>query len=186
MSELRVASRYAKSLLELAHEQGALEEVNGDMQLFTKTLEQNRDLAMTISSPIIKNTKKQAILKAIFFGKVNKLTLAIFEVLSRKNREAYLPLIAKEFQSQYAAFKGIKTAQVITPFALTPELRANFEQLVAQKTGSSKVELTEKVDASLIGGYVLNIGDLQIDESVKSKLTGLKVQMLDKTYEHLI
>lgn len=186
MSELRVASRYAKSLIELAQEQGALEEVRNDMQLFTNTLAQNSDLALAISSPIIKNTKKQAILKAIFFGKVHKLTLAIFEVISRKNRESFLPLIAKEFQSQYAVQKGIKVAQVITPFALTPELRANFEKLVMQKTGANQVQLTEKVDTSLIGGYVLNIGDLQIDESVKSKLTGLKVKMLDKTYEHLL
>ncbi|SFC17075.1 F-type H+-transporting ATPase subunit delta [Flexibacter flexilis DSM 6793] len=186
MSDIRVASRYAKSLLELAQEQGALEEVNRDMQLFTKTVQQNRDLAMAISSPIIQNAKKQAILKAVFFGKVHKLTLAIFEVLSRKNRESFLPLIAKQFESQYAESQGIKIAQIVTPFALTPELRTNFEKLVSQKTGSSKVQLTEKVDTSLIGGYVLNIGDLQIDESVKSKLAGLKVQMLDKSYEHLI
>jgi F-type H+-transporting ATPase subunit delta len=181
MSNTRVASRYAKSLLDLAQEQGVLDEVKDDMLLFTKVIDANRGLALALSSPIVQNGKKLAVLKGIFFGKVHKLTLSIFEIITRKNREALLPAIAKEFARQYNEVKQIQSAVVITPFGLTDDLRTRFGQLVEKHSGK-KVSLIEKVDASLIGGYVLNIGDLQIDESVKSKLQTLRVKMIDHSY----
>lgn len=182
MSDTRVASRYAKSLLDLAKEQGVLDEVNSDMLLFTKVIDANRDLALALSSPIIKHDKKLAILKGVFFGKVHKITFAIFEIITKRHREAALQGIAKEFSRQFNEVKNIQSATIITPFPLTDDLRTQFNQLVAKNSGRTEVSLTEKVDASLIGGYVLNIGDNQIDESVKNKLARLRVGMIDNSY----
>jgi F-type H+-transporting ATPase subunit delta len=97
MAESRVASRYVKSLLSLAEEQNALEQVKVDMQLFANVCASSHDFTNMLKSPIIKHDKKLAILEAIFKGKVNALTLAIIKMLTQKNREPLLPAIAAEF-----------------------------------------------------------------------------------------
>jgi F-type H+-transporting ATPase subunit delta len=181
MHESRVASRYAKSLLELAREKGVLEEVQKDMVLFSKLCEQNPELARVFKNPIIDHSKKLAILDSLLKGKVNDMTLQIFKIISKKNREAYLSFIAKEFILQYRVFKGIESAEVKTTFPLTDAQRTSFINLVAGPTGK-KVELKETIDEELIGGYVLNIGDRQIDESIKSKIQRLKIKFKDNPY----
>jgi F-type H+-transporting ATPase subunit delta len=101
MADLRVASRYVKSLLGLAVEQGVLEQVHQDMQLFAKVCEENRAFALMLKSPVIRHDKKKDILEKLFQGKVSKLTMAIFNIITTKNREPLLPAIAKEFHNAY-------------------------------------------------------------------------------------
>lgn len=182
MSEYRIASRYAKSLLDLSVERKQLEEVNKDMLMFSTTIEGNRDLLLMLKSPIITHDKKLVILNKVFKGRVNDLTLAIFQILTKKHREMYLPQIAAEFHHQYNAKKNIEEATVTTTFPLSATLRKEFEAVV-KKISNKGVELTEKVDESLIGGFVLKIGDRQIDDSVSSKLQALRVEFTQKHYE---
>ncbi len=182
MSEYRIASRYAKSLLDLAVEKKQLEEVNKDMLMFFETVKENRDLLLMLKSPIITHDKKLAILNKLFAGKVNDLTMAIFQILTKKHREAYLAQIATEFHHQYNVKKGIEEATVTTTFPLSAALRKEFEAVV-KKITHKNVELTEKVDDSLIGGFILKIGDRQIDDSVSSKLQALRVEFTKNHYE---
>lgn len=179
MSERRVASRYSQSLLSLAEEKGLLEEVNNDMQLFEAVCEENRDFLLALKNPIIQNDKKLKILKALFDKKVNELTLRFFEIISRKNRENILPDIAEAFHNQYNERKGIVIAQVVTAFPLDEKLRDQFKQVVKSHF-NKEVELKEKVDDSLIGGYVLTIEDKQIDETLNGKLKQLKLEFNQK------
>lgn len=181
MSEIRVASRYAKSLLELAIEKGVLEEVHFDMQLFRNTVESNRELELLLKNPIVRNDKKHAVLKGIFGPKVNEMTNAFFRIISQKNREASLPAIAKEFHARYNEYKGIVSAEVTTTFPISPEMHQEFVGIVEQITGKI-VELHEKVDKELIGGYVLRIGDRQIDESISTRLSELKSEFTRNPY----
>lgn len=181
MSETRVAFRYAKSLLELATEQGKLEEVHGDMQLFAKTCSENRNLTLALKNPIIKHDKKLAILQGLFSDKVNPLTAKIFEILTRKNREGFLPAIAEQFHNLYNSHKAIKGAVLTTPIAVTPSLVDAFKAEIKKQIGQ-EVELLTKVDPSIIGGYKLTIGDRQIDESLSSRLNTLKLQFSKNPY----
>ncbi len=182
MSDVRVASRYAKSLLELADEQGKVEEVHKDMMLLDTTCSQNRDLAVVLRNPIIKNDKKKAILEAIFGGKVSDLTMAIFDIITRKNRAAELPAIAGEFPRQYNVYKSIETAKVTTAVKLDEGLRASFEKIVMQISDKKSVELEEVVDEKIIGGYVLTVGDRQLDDSIKSKIKELELKFSKNEY----
>lgn len=181
MSDIRVASRYSKSLLELANEKGVLEEVHNDMQLFAKTVKDNRELGLLLKNPIVKNDKKRAILKSIFGAKFSVLTNAFIDIVSRKNREDVLPAIAEEFHARYNEFKDIVAAEVVTTFPLTADMRKEFEAIVVRISGKT-VELTEKIDPSLIGGYILRVGDKQIDESIQSRLTELKTSFSENPY----
>lgn len=181
MIDHRVANRYAKSLIELATEKGVVEQVHNDMLSFSKLCQSNRDFLLMLKNPIINHAKKRKILHQIFGGKVDPSTSAIFDIITRKNREIYLPAIAEEFVAQYRTYKGIQKATVTTPFPLTGELRAKFKTIVTEQTGKT-VELVEKVDPELIGGFVLKIGDRLMDNSVKHKLQTLSYEFHDDSY----
>jgi F-type H+-transporting ATPase subunit delta len=94
MSVSIVASRYAKSLIELAKEQNVLEAVYQDMLLFKDTADKNRGLMLALKSPVVRHEKKLGILKALFEARVNPVSYAIFTIITRKNREAILDEIA--------------------------------------------------------------------------------------------
>jgi len=181
MSEIRVASRYAKSLIELAEERGVLHEVHEDIQLFQHTCEGSMDLKLMLKNPIISREAKLKVLRRIFESRVNKLTIAFFEILTKKQREGLLYGIAKEFHAQYNDKMQIESALVTTPFELTEELRAALKA-EAEKIAGKKVELKEKVNPELIGGFILQIRDRQIDTSINSRLKELRVKFSENPY----
>ncbi|MEY2793964.1 MAG: hypothetical protein RJA76_1956 [Bacteroidota bacterium] len=176
MSELIVANRYAKSLLDLAIEKKAVDAVYKDMVDFAESCEASQDLVLAMKSPIIKHTDKLAILSKLFKKSFNPISFAIFEIITNKNREKVLPAIAKQFINLYADFKGIQKAEVLSSTALTSEQKKYFAQIVQKHTGK-EVELIEKVDPTLIGGFILRVGDQQIDDSIRRKLNDLKVSL---------
>jgi F-type H+-transporting ATPase subunit delta len=174
--ENRASHRYAKALLELALEKGVLDEVHSDMQAFAEICKQNRDFELMLKSPVIPHYRKYNVLEAILKGKVHTVSFAIFDIITRKNREELLPEIAAAFHQQYNDYKNIQVAQVTTTFPLDDTLRNHFQKIVQEVTGK-QVELHEKIDPTLIGGYLLQIGDKQADESVKNKLRKLKIEL---------
>jgi F-type H+-transporting ATPase subunit delta len=113
---------------------------------------------------------------------VSTLTLAIFDILTKKNREPLLPAIAEQFHNAYNEFKQIGKATVTTAVPLDDALRAQVNALVQQLSKKNQVELTEKIDQSMIGGFVLNVGDRQIDASLKNKLKSLQVKFSHNPY----
>jgi F-type H+-transporting ATPase subunit delta len=182
MIDNRVANRYAKSLIELAIEKGVVDQVHRDMLMFSELCQSNRDFLLMLKNPIISHDKKRKILYQVFDGKVEPSTLAIFDIITRKNRELYLPAIAEEFVAQYRTHKGITKAIVTTSFPLTDALRTRFKTLVGEQTDGKTVELVEKVDPELIGGFILKIGDRLMDNSVKHKLQSLSYEFNDDSY----
>lgn len=182
MQESRVASRYAKSLLELAKERGVLEQVHNDMASFVRINNENPQLARVLKNPIIPHFKKAAILKSLLEGKFDSLSLAMFELVTKKGREGYLYSLAKEFQIQYRLLKGIQSAEVTTTFPLTEDQKSNFIAIVKKISGKDTIELKETVKPEIIGGYILSVGDRQIDQSVKSKINSLKNKFSDNPY----
>ncbi|PSR54775.1 ATP synthase F1 subunit delta [Adhaeribacter arboris] len=182
MSDYRIASRYAKSLIELAQEKGVLEDIYQDMLLFSKTVASSRDLGLMLRNPIVKHDKKLAVLKAIFKGKVSDLTLSFFTIITEKNREAVLSSMATEFLAQYNLLKKVQKAQITTATPLTPVLQEEFKRIVINRTGMNSVVLDEIVDPAIIGGYILRIGDIQMDDSIRASLLRLKNQLKDNSY----
>jgi F-type H+-transporting ATPase subunit delta len=178
----RVASRYVKSLLDLAVSQGALDKVHADMQLFASVIDKSRDLELMLKSPVIKHDKKNTILATIFKSKVTPLTMAFIDILTKKNREPLLVEIAGEFHNAYNRYKGIGKASVTTTTALDQKTRQQFETIVKKLGNSKEVELEEKIDQELIGGFILNVEDRQIDASIKNNLRKLKLKFSENPY----
>ena len=179
MAVATVAARYAKSLLDLAQEKGLTETMYKDMQFFKRTVDQSRPLLLMLKNPIVRAEKKNAIIKAIFGKRVDTVTMAFFEIIAKKNREPIMDAIADEFINQYDRLKGVERATVITTVPLTDALRKKFTAMVMKATSGKTVELEEKIDSKLIGGYILRVGDQQIDGSIRSQLNDIRLQFLN-------
>ena len=176
MRSHRAATRYAKSIIDLAKEQKVLDEVYSDMQLFSAVIEQNRVFAVMLKNPIINHDKKRKILHALFDTRMNKLSISAFDLITRKNRENILAEISTESQVQYNAFKGFQVAEITTTINLDDELRKKFNELVEEISGK-KAKLNEVVDESIVDGFVLNIGDKRLDQSIKTQLNNIKREL---------
>jgi len=182
MADSRAASRYVKSLLDLAVEKKALEEVHRDMLMFSETINKSRPLELLLQSPVIKHDQKLAVLKKAFGGKVHNLTMSFFEIITRKNREPILATVATQFHQAYNEYKGIQKATVTTAVPMDAKARVEFEKLVKNYSDKKQIELIEKVDPDLIGGFVLKVGDRQVDASIRSKIKTLQVKFSENPY----
>ncbi|MEM9920256.1 MAG: ATP synthase F1 subunit delta [Bacteroidota bacterium] len=182
MSVTRIASRYAKSLIDLAIEKDILEPVLSDIKSFKKATE-NRDLYLLFKSPIVNPSKKLAISDKLFGKSFNELTMAFIRIIIKKNREAYLPDIADQFIAQYKAQKKISTVTLTTAVRMSEELLSKIkQQLVASSVTDDHVEIITKVDPEILGGFIITFDDKLYDSSVAHKLELLRKEFTKNEY----
>lgn len=176
-----VASRYAKSLIDLAVETKQLEEVANDMRLIKQVCKENREFVILLESPVVKTDKKMAIFKSVFEGKISVTTSTFLDLIARKRREGYIDDIAYAFDEQYKTFKNITTAVVTTAVSLDAATKAKIVEIV-KKNVTGEVQLIEKIDKTLIGGFILTVGDKQVDTTIKRKLNDLRKNFSTNLY----
>ena len=173
MISSKITNRYAKALLDLSIEQGVLDKVYNDIIIIDHICLENRDFMTMLKSPIISTAKKTEIIKAIFSKKLSKLSFLFLEIIIKKKREFLLHAIAKNFVKLYKDHNKIISANLITAVPIDSSTRNKIRALVKQST-DFEVELKEKINKEIIGGSVINIGDFQLDSSVKKSLRNLK------------
>ena len=166
MPNPRLAIRYAKSLIDLAIERGELEKVFADMQWLNGVCKSNRDFVNLLRSPVIKGDTKKKILEAVTNGNISVLTASFNRLLITKGRESNLPEISKAFITAYKVKKNIQTIELTTASPISDVVRNAIIEQVKKSAGFQNIELEEKVDPELIGGFVLLAGDKLVDASV--------------------
>ncbi len=181
MAQTKVATRYAKSLLGLVAEKGNLEEAFNDMMLIKKTCSENRDLVVLLKSPVVNTEKKVSILTSIYEKNVSKVTMLFIALITKNRREGALPEIADAFVAQYKAMKGITTAVVTSASVLADDAKKKIQDLVQKEVGGT-VELEMEVNPELIGGFILRIGDKQLDTSILSKIGDIRQEFMNKSF----
>jgi F-type H+-transporting ATPase subunit delta len=173
MRQTKAARTYAKSLLDLAVEQGAIEDVKNDMALILNVCEESSELQVVLSSPVVSSDKKLRVLNELFDKKVSKLTSSFIELIVRNGRGSVLANIAFSFADLYLAHKNVLRAAIKSVDGVSESLKTKVAELV--KTTYNKEALIEEVkDETLIGGFVITIGDKQIDASVSRQLANLQ------------
>jgi F-type H+-transporting ATPase subunit delta len=177
MKGTRSSHRYSKSLITEAVEHGVLEKVHADILLIKHTIHANRDLAAMLRSPVIKTEKKKKILNAIFESNLTPLTSRFLQLICEERREEFLEIIADDFVKKYKENKKILTAVITTASGLDEETRKSVKDLI-KKQLQSEIELIEKVNKNLIGGFVLRVGDKQNDASILGK-----IRLLERTFK---
>ena len=173
MQQSRVTIRYAKALFQLVIEQDALEQSYRDMVLLDKVCAESKELSMLLKSPIVKTDKKLKILEEVFGSKISKVTMSFINIITTKKREKILALIASSFITLYKAHNKIETATVITADPLDEALIAEVISFI-KKHGDDNVELTKKVDSTIIGGAIIRMRGKQLDASVSKAISELR------------
>lgn len=176
MSVIRIASRYAKSLIGLAIEQGNLDKVYEDVQTIYDTATHNHDLVAMLRSPLVTADTKNSILTSVFKDSTPLMKLFLEKVISAR-REGYLVEIANQFIAIYNDQKGIARATVTAATALDETSLNQIKAYISKKINKPHVQLTVKTDADIIGGLVINYEDKLLDMSIKSELNKLKQQL---------
>ncbi|MGB0165851.1 MAG: ATP synthase F1 subunit delta [Luteibaculum sp.] len=180
MGQLKVADRYAKSLLQLALEQNKSQEVKSDIELVSKTLEQNKDLALLLKSPIIREDKKNSILTAVFKEALSDLTLSFIKILTKKGRESLLLEICNAYNKLYRKENNIQKVVLITAAPMDKETK---DKLLAKISNQGeKLDVEEQIDPELIGGFILKIGDKQVDTSVLGSFRKLRKEFTNNPF----
>ena len=133
---------------------------------------ENDNLREALVSPILNTTDKEAVLGAIFKD-ADPLSKELFSLLGNNKRIGMLGEVARQFVLLYEQMQGQDIARVVTAVPLTPELEKKILGQLKQITGK-EVTVENEVDPSLIGGFILRVGDLEYNASIASKLANLK------------
>lgn len=175
MSGIRAAIRYAKAILEIADSKGVASEVSADMTLIATTITGNSELTHFIQNPLIKTeTKKNVVIEV--FASVNPVTQSLFHLLLENKRFEILAAIAVEYNNLFDVMNGVEVAKVTTAFPMDAALEAKVLAKIATFS-DKKVTIENTVDASIIGGFILRIGDKQYNASIADRLQVLKREL---------
>jgi F-type H+-transporting ATPase subunit delta len=172
MNESRAAIRYAKATLDYAVEKKAADKVDADMRKIAETISGNSELQEFLANPVVMNEVKKNSLTQIFKGS-SEITLGLINTLADNKRVELLQEVAYKYIIRHDKLKGEEVAIVTTAVPLSESLEKKVLSKVKELTGN-KVSLENKIDESIVGGFILRIGDLQYDASVANKLNTLK------------
>jgi F-type H+-transporting ATPase subunit delta len=175
MASTRAAIRYAKAILDLANSKGVAEAVNNDMKSIASAIDTNIELSTFIQNPTTKVEVKESALLEIF-ANVNGVTKGLFHLLFENKRFEILEAIALEYKKLFDESNGVETAKVTTAIPMDAALEA---KVLAKITTLSdkKITIENIVDPSIIGGFILRIGDQQYNASVANRLQVLKREL---------
>lgn len=171
----RAAIRYAKAILENAISSGKAQAVNNDMKRIVDTIAENRELKTFLASPVVKQNFKQSAVEEIFAGVEND-TKSLFQILAANSRFGILSEVASQYAILFDQHSGIETAHVTTAFPITKEIEEKVLAKVAEFS-SKKINIKNKIDESIIGGFILRVGDKQFNASVAHRLNELKREL---------
>jgi F-type H+-transporting ATPase subunit delta len=180
MSNIRLARRYATGIWDYALSVNEDEIIVKEMKFLIEIINQNRDFQLFLKSPIIETPKKIQIAKELF-----KSFSTIFQhfviLVLRHKREIELLEIAKQVLELFDHHKGIQRVSIVSAIPLEQEMVSKIIQS-EPKINPDKAIIENKIDETLIGGYILRMEDQQIDASVKTKLNNIKKKLEEKVF----
>lgn len=176
MASTKSAARYAKALLDLTLEKGWVEAVEKDLIRFVQVVKESNDFRIFLNSPVVRDDKKIAIYQQVFEG-FNPVTMQFFTLVTKNGREQLLPEIAAQFERQLMKNRGIVSGSIVSATPLTEKTKQEILDRIAPAFEGS-LQLSESVDSSLLGGFVIRIEDKQIDASVANKLKELRQELV--------
>jgi F-type H+-transporting ATPase subunit delta len=175
MNDSKISVRYSRAIFQSALEKNILDKVNEDMNFiaeFCKIPETKEFL----QSPIIVPSKKASIFHNILEGKVEKSTLSLIDLVVKNGRESYLPAIARVFIHETMKYKGITECFLTTAVKIDAGIKKQITDLISEGF-STRVELKERIDTEIIGGFILRVDDNYIDASIRNKLGKIKKEL---------
>ena len=172
----KVAKRYAKALLDYAIENQKEELLFREISSVVEVIHENPDLKALLHSPIVKTEVKQRVLQEIFAEHISELQV-LFTILFQNKRISDLYAIAREFVEQYNEYKEKIVIHLTTAVEASDKLKEEFVAKAVALSGKRN-----KIDPSIIGGFILRINDLQYNASISYKLQAIQEQFKENVF----
>ena len=174
-----VSRRYAQALTEEAQQAHSLETVDADVELIAETLAESRDLRLALTSPVVPQDKKGAVLQRLFGDKLSDLSLQFLRLLVEKQRDGQIPDILDAYRTLRDERTGTVEATVRTAKPLSSVERDRLQAALEARAGA-RVRMRVEIDPDLIGGLVVRLGDTVYDRSVRHQLQLLRGQLAER------
>lgn len=172
-----VAERYASSLFELALEARSIDAVNADLDRLQALLDESEDLRRLVASPVFSADEQQRAVSAVAAkAGISGLVGNFLKVVAGNRRLFALPGAIRAFRQIAAEHRGEVTAEVTSAHALTATQEKELKSALKGVTGKD-VTVAVKVDPALLGGLIVKVGSRQIDTSLRTKLSTLKLAL---------
>ncbi len=175
MNDSKISVRYSRALFQSALEKKILDKVNQDMIFISEVckIPETKDF---LHNPVIPPSKKTSIFHNVLGNNVEKITLSLIDLVVKNGRESHIPAIARVFIHETLKYKGITESVLTTAVKVDPRIKKQIEDLISQ-VFKTKVEIEEKIDKEIIGGFILRIDDNFIDASIKNKLRKIRKEL---------
>ncbi len=172
-----VAERYASSLFELALEAGSIESVGADLDRFQAMIDESDDLKRLVVSPVFSAEEQLKAISAIAEkAGFSSLASNFLKVVARNRRLFALPGVVKSFRAIAARHRGEISADVTSAHVLSAAQENELKTALKGVTGKD-VTVNVTVDPSILGGLIVKVGSRQIDTSLRTKLSTLKLAL---------
>lgn len=173
-----ISKTYGEALFELAVEENKVDSFAEEISVILDILKQNPEFLQLLNHPKIAKEEKLKVVGNVFGGKVEKEILGFLNIIVAKERNKELEAILVYFLDEVKAMKGVGVCYVTTPMELKDAQKEAVVKKLLETTDFKTMEMHYAVDASLIGGMVIRIGDRVVDSSILTKLSNLEAQLL--------
>jgi F-type H+-transporting ATPase subunit delta len=173
MDEL--AEVYARSLFEVARDQGKLDELREQLGQFADALDQNRELAVFFFSPYFSTKEKQDALDRVLDG-ADASFVNFLKLLIEKHRMPIVFRTRQQFDHLWEQENKVLPVEITSAIELDQEMTENLGREIGERAGR-RVTLAARVDPNILGGIVLRVGNSILDASIRNRLEQLRRQV---------
>ncbi|MCY1721703.1 ATP synthase F1 subunit delta [Prolixibacteraceae bacterium Z1-6] len=178
MDQSTITVRYAKAFFSTAKEKNLLDVLKADIELVSDICHNSQELILLLESPVVKTSKKSALIAAIFKGKVNQLTMNFLLLITQNKREVHIPGICRNFLELTRKDQNIKSAVLTTASEINSETIKKVEEMLGKELKAT-IELSTQINPDILGGLVLRLDDKQYDASVATQLKKIEQNLLE-------
>jgi len=177
MDEGKISVRYAHALYALAEEKGIHHEIYQKMGILSQAFLEVPALTATLANPMHSGKEKLDLLITAVGGDINPLLNDFFRFVIKKGREEFMIFIAVSYQRYYREKQRIVVGKITSALPLKEESISKIKQLISKKFDAT-MELTTAVDPDIIGGFIFEVDNSQMDSSVKAALKKIQKELI--------
>lgn len=178
MNEGLIPGRYAKALYKYASEQGESDAVYGQMKTLAASYAWSPALKKAVENPFLPFADKEKVLLSASAAEQGGCVAKFIKLVIGHNREEFLRGIALAYQKIYRQVNGIAQVEIVTAAKLGSDKIKKIVETVSKQLEGKTIEQTERVDESLIGGFVVRVDSVVLDASIKNELKKLRLKLL--------
>ncbi len=178
MNDGLIPNRYAKALLKLALERGDEAAVYDQMKQLDASYGLESELRKAVANPFVGVAEKSRLLCAASGAGEQSSAARFFPLVIKNNRAEFMRAIALSYVKLYRERNGIARVEVVTATEMDQNVVDNIMAVVKRQLSSKTLEMSHRVDSSLIGGFTVNVDSMVLDASVKNQLEKLRLKLL--------